>query len=74
MKSGSLVAMDEVVKAPARRKWSLDELDRLAAEGGLAVVSDHLATETLIPLCVPGLTLRLADFDFGTDGLEERET
>jgi len=44
---------------------------RRASEGQFADVSDHLATETLVPLCVPGLTLHLADFDFGTDGLDE---
>jgi Uma2 family endonuclease len=60
--------------------WVIDAVSlstrvhRRPAAGRYSETSDHLPTETLVPLCVPGLTLRLADFDFGTDGLEECNT
>ncbi len=59
--------------------WVIDAVSlstrvhRRPAERRFAVVSDHPPTETLVSLHVPGLTLRLADFEFGTDGLEERD-
>ena len=59
--------------------WVIDAVSlstrvhRRPAERRFGEVSDHPPTETLVPLHVPGLTLRLADFEFGTDGLEERD-
>jgi Uma2 family endonuclease len=59
--------------------WVIDavslstRLHRKPSQRRYEEISNHPATETLVPLDVAGLTLRLADFEFGTDGLDERD-
>lgn len=59
--------------------WVIDavslrtRLHRRPGTHGYGDVADLAATQTLVPLLIPGLALRLADFDFGDDGLDENE-